>query len=73
MDRLEHKMDDLANQVREIREDQIRTALEARLALVETSQHRRTGIFFALEWIYKLGPWMFITIIAVYNFYNPAS
>lgn len=84
MDRLYAKMDDLAEQVKEIREAQIRTEaqdhsgnhdrleaklhkLEAKIYALEAQDAKQTGVTIALEWAYKLGPWIAVTIIAVKN------
>lgn len=84
MDRLYEKMDHLADQVKEIREAQIRMEaqdhsgnqerleaklhkLEAKIYALEAQDAKQTGITIALEWAYKLGPWIAVTVIAVKN------
>jgi Mg2+ and Co2+ transporter CorA len=44
--------------------------LEARVLTMEANDSRQKGAVMALEWAYKLGPWVLITAIAVVSFYR---
>lgn len=82
MDRLDHKIDNMAAQMSAVREAQIRMeasdhsglykkleakllALEAKVILLEANNAKQSGIVIALEWVYKLGPWVAITMFAL--------
>lgn len=45
-------------------------AIEVRLLAMETSASKQSGVFAALEWAYKLGPWILLTAIAVSSYYR---
>jgi hypothetical protein len=85
VDRLYEKMDHLATQVTQIREEQIRMSavdhsgalerlqanvlkLEAKIVVLEAANiansAKQSGVSTALDWVYKLGPWVAVVIIA---------
>lgn len=35
-----------------------------RIAVLESNVHKQSGVAVALEWVYKLGPWLLITALA---------
>lgn len=85
MDRLDHKIDNMAAQMNAVREAQIRMEavdhsgsieriqahvlkLEAKVIVLEAANVAQTakqsGVSAALEWVYKLGPWVALVVIA---------
>jgi exonuclease VII small subunit len=44
--------------------------LEARILAMEANDSRQKGVVMALEWAYKLGPWVLLTAIAVTSYYR---
>lgn len=85
MDRLDHKIDNMAAQMSAVREAQIRMEavdhtgslerldaklhkLEAKIVVLEAANvaqnAKQSGVSIALEWVYKLGPWVALVLIA---------
>lgn len=81
MDRLDHKIDNMATQMSAVREAQIRMEaadhsghferleakilrLETKVITLENTNARQSGLAVALEWVYKLGPWVALVLIA---------
>lgn len=41
--------------------------LEAKVITLEAADAKQTGVVIALEWAYKLGPWIALTVLALNN------